>query len=159
MGCESQKIWSPTGDWPALATGAVMLALASGWLTARAKTALCATLCAASLIHVTVFLCTGSNPFAKVEASDGKLDETQFLARAPELRGMRVSESRQKALAWLTKQVPRGSTCFMYGTIPIIYDLLRCKNPTRLDVTIPDFLTTGTPKTPSRPCARIPPTT
>jgi 4-amino-4-deoxy-L-arabinose transferase-like glycosyltransferase len=129
------------GDWPALATGAVMLALSSGWLTARAKTVLCATLCAASLIHLAVFLIAGLNPFAKIEASDGRLDETQFQTRAPELRGMHVSESRQKALAWLSSQIPRGSTCFMYGTIPMIYDLLRCHNPTRLDVTIPDFLT------------------
>jgi hypothetical protein len=129
------------GDWPALATGAVMLALASGWVTARAKIALCAVLAVTGLIHFTVFWHAGLNPIAKVEASDGVLRDTQFASRLPELRGMLISESRDRALAWLTKQVPRGSTCFVYGTIPVIYDLLRCHNPSRLDVTIPDFLT------------------
>jgi hypothetical protein len=129
------------GDWPALATGAVMLAIASGWLSRRAKTALCAVWCAAGVIHLAVMLAAGLNPFAKTEASDGPLADTRFEVRAPELRGMQVSESRERAFTWLSKQVPRGSTCFMYGTIPVVYDLLRCHNPTRLDVTIPDFLT------------------
>jgi hypothetical protein len=27
----------------------------------------------------------------------------------------------------------------LYGTLPILYDILGCKNPSHLDVTIPDF--------------------
>jgi hypothetical protein len=32
-------------------------------------------------------------------------------------------------------------TCFVYGIVPILYDLVECKNPTMIDVTIPDFIT------------------
>ena len=43
----------------------------------------------------------------------------------------------------MAAHIPPGSTCFMYGNTPAVYDLLDCTNPTRIDTTIADFLTAG----------------
>ena len=52
-----------------------------------------------------------------------------------------ISEPKRKAIEWLTSQVTPGSTCFVYGNLPVLYDLLDCKNPTRVDTTAPGALT------------------
>lgn len=47
---------------------------------------------------------------------------------------------RQQSLIWLSSQIPAGSTCFIYGNVPALYDVLGCNNPTRLDDTMVEFL-------------------
>ena len=127
-------------DIPALVIGVFLIVLASSRVDPRMKRALCGMLTVAAMVHVVVLFHAHVNPFTINEASDGLLTDTRFAINNPVLRGLRVSESRKKAVDWLLSQVRPGSTCFVYGTLPILYEILGCKNPTRVDVTIPDFI-------------------
>ena len=129
------------GDAPALVVGAILISLASTRLPARGKTLLCGALAVAGVLHVAVALHDDINPFAKDVGADGKLTETTFKSRNPYLRGTRISEARKRTLEWLQAQVPPRSTCFVYANLPVLYTLLDCRNPTRLDSTAADFIT------------------
>lgn len=59
------------------------------------------------------------------------------------LHGVQVTESRARALEWLAAQVVPRSTCFVYANLPSLYDLLDCKNPTRVDSPVADFAGAG----------------
>ncbi|HUJ61428.1 MAG TPA: glycosyltransferase family 39 protein [Kofleriaceae bacterium] len=128
-------------DEAAMILALLVMTLASTRVGVRAKAALCALLAVAGLWFVVGWLQADMDPFAKPEASDGLLHETTFESGNPLLAGTAMSEPRVRALAWLERVVPRGSTCFVYGTQAVLYDLLDCTNPTLIDVTIPDFLT------------------
>ncbi len=128
------------GDNVSTIVGGVLLVLASGRLAARLKLVLCAGFAMIGLVHFTVCKVRDVHPFTKDTAVEGKLSESKWSSRNPVLRGLRVTEARKEILHWLEQQVPPGSTCFMYGNLPVLYDLLRCKNPTRVDTTIADFL-------------------
>ena len=131
------------GDPLSLVPCTVILILASSRLTSRIKTGLCGVFAVLALFHQAHYLYCDLNPFAKDEASDGTLSENRFEIDHPMLRGHQLPEQRKLIVEWLVRSVPPGSTCFMYGTIPIVYELVQCKNPTKLDVTIPDFITKG----------------
>lgn len=128
-------------DWESYIIGIVVLALVSARVPSRAKLGICGALAALGLVHVLAFGRAGLNPFSKPEAAEGALADTRFTLEDPIFDGLGITESRQRAVTWLREQVPPGSTCFIYGTIPIVYDVLRCRNPTRIDTTIPDFIT------------------
>ena len=118
------------GDPASLVVGGILIALASKALAARAKTWICAALAVAAAIHVGVAIYDANNPYG----TDGTLDETTASSSNRRLRGLRISESRLRALDWLQHAVRVGSTCFVYGDAPVLYTLLRCRNPTRLDL-------------------------
>ncbi len=132
------------GDVWSLVTGAILLSLATTHLSRRIKVWLCGGFALAAAVHVGVFLHSDLNPFGKPETLDGTLTENAF---APHMRGrttsvvrgLRMPEWRANALTWLSQQVPAGSTCFVYANLPSLYDLLDCKNPTKIDTTIADF--------------------
>lgn len=129
------------GDAPALVVGAILISLASTRLPARGKTLLGGALALAGVLHIAVALHDDVNPFAKDVGADGKLAETTFKSRNPHLLGTRISEGRKRTLEWLQAQVPPGSTCFVYANLPVLYTLLECENPTRIDSTAADFIT------------------
>jgi hypothetical protein len=129
------------GDAPSLILGVFLFALASSRLGGRAKTLLCGALAAASLINFAIAYRLDLNPFAKDTAGDGTRSETTESSANPRLRGLKVTQSRKLALDWLQQTVPPHSTCFVYGNLPVLYTLLGCQNPTRIDSTAADFIT------------------
>ncbi len=129
------------GDPLSLVPGAILFLLASSRLAPAIKMRLCAGLAIIGILHLAVSVHRGHNPFAKWEASDGSLAENSHKFKHPITRGMKIPLQRRLILQWLTREVTPGSTCFIYGTIPVLYEFLDCKNPTRIDVTIPDFIT------------------
>jgi hypothetical protein len=129
-------------DTPALVVGVFLILLASSRVRHRWKLVACGALAATAVAHTALLWRADVNSFTVNPFnafSDGRFTETRFTIKNPVLRGTLVSESRKKAVDWLVANVKPGSTCFVYGTLPILYDILRCKNPTRVDVTIPDF--------------------
>ena len=54
---------------------------------------------------------------------------------------MRVSEDKKNAFSMLTQNIKPGDSCFIHGSASILYTLLDCRNPTRLDLTWTDALT------------------
>jgi hypothetical protein len=131
------------GDPLSLVPGTIILLLASRHLAPRLKLMLCTGFALIGIVHFGVHAFGGLNPFAKWEASDGTLEENSFKFKHPITRGLLIPEQRKLILDWLTHEVRPGSTCFIYGTIPVLYEFLHCKNPTQIDVTIPDFITAG----------------
>jgi len=128
-------------DIPALIAGLLLFVLASSRASPRLKLALCAAFAVVGLLHAGLTLASGYSPFENLEASDGPLAAQRFELDDPVLADHEIPEGRYRALAWLRREVPPGSTCFQYGTMAALYDVLDCRNPTRLDVTIPDFMT------------------
>ncbi|HUJ61423.1 MAG TPA: hypothetical protein VLX92_23120 [Kofleriaceae bacterium] len=129
------------GQLDALVPGVLLVALASSRVAPRGKRALCAGFAALALVHVAMSALADVDPFARDIARDGQLADNHVAPPDPLLRGMQLDEARARGLAWLEAQVPRGSTCFVYGNDLALYDLLGCANPTRIDTTIADFLT------------------
>jgi hypothetical protein len=127
------------GDGTALVIGMLLFTLASRRLPERAKRWIAGALAVTALVHVGWYRVQHRNPFALHDAEDGTLRENRFNLRNPIFRGMKVNESRQKVVTWLTEQVRPHSTCFVYANLPILYDILDCTNPTRLDSTIGDY--------------------
>jgi hypothetical protein len=70
---------------------------------------------------------------------EGTIAETRFASAAPAAGGMTMDETKSLVTAWLRERVHPGDSCFVYGTSSMLYDLLECENPTRLDITIADF--------------------
>ena len=131
--------WS---DVWALVMGGLLVALASA-LAPRVKLAICAAFACAALVHTAAELAVDHNPFVKRESADGKLATNRVRSPNPVLRGLTITPWRASILAWLEARVPTGSTCFVYANLPLLYDLLACDNPTRLDTTIADFPSAG----------------
>lgn len=133
------------GDIWALVTGGILISLASGRVARPAKTVFCCILAAAAIINTWLLVRADLDPFAKPEARDGTLKESEFSPRGHDgqriamLRAVHLVSWRADAISWLTKQVTPGSTCFVYGNLPSLYDLVDCTNPTLLDDTIADF--------------------
>lgn len=129
------------GDAPSLVCGAIVVSLASARLPARAKLLVCAAFAFAGVVHFTVLYRARVNPFGQMDSLDGTLRENRSSIAHPMMRGMRISAPRKAALAWLIDNVRPGSTCFVYGNMPVFYDLLDCRNPSRVDSTAGDFIT------------------
>ena len=124
------------GDAASLVTGLLLVTLASRHLASRAKTLVCGALALAAMLHFGAALQARHNPF-----SDGILREDRFPTSNPAMRDMRLSEATQKVMEWLISQVEPDHTCFIYGNLPVLYDVLGCHNPTRLDAIAVDSLT------------------
>lgn len=129
------------GDVTGLVVGAILVTLASTRVPSRVKVVFCAALALAAVSHVIVFVRASLNPFAKDTAGDGKIAETHFKVRNPYTRGLTINRSRKLTLEWMQTTIPRNSSCFIYANLPVLYTLLDCKNPTRIDSTAADFIT------------------
>lgn len=125
------------GDPPGLLVGAVLLPLASNRVPKRPKQILAAMLVLAATVHLTYSFRQNINPFGM----DGRLTQTRFAVKHPMLRHIRFNEGRRKVFNWLHAEIPAGSTCFIYGNLPVLYTLLDCKNPTLIDTSAADFMT------------------
>ncbi len=129
------------GDSWALVAGGILITLATKQLAARMKLAICGALAVMGLVHFAVLVRVHANPFALSDSADGTLRENKLASKHPMLRGMRLAAWRVGALDALSSVVPAGSTCFVYGNFPVLYDLLDCTNPTHVDTTAADFIT------------------
>ena len=127
-------------DYASLLVGAVCLVLASSRVRDRTKVVLCGGFALCGLMHYGWFLQAQRNPFAVPGASDQPSGGARFTLDQSMFEGLRMSEARKRAIEWLQQQVPAGSGCFLYGTDSALYDVLDCTNPTRIDTTIPDFI-------------------
>jgi hypothetical protein len=126
------------GDPPGLLVGAILLPLASSKVSQHAKTILGGLLALVACVHLISSFRQDINPLG----NDGRLDQTTFsIPNQPMLRHIRVNEGRRKVFTWLRSEIPKGSTCFIYGNLPVLYTLLECKNPTLIDTTAADFMT------------------
>lgn len=123
------------GDASSLVIGAVLFSMATAHLARRTKVVIAGLLALAGVLHIAIARYEMINPVARPEAADGTLRETNRRSDDRILRGLKLSKVRLDALAWVRSTIPAGSTCFIYGNTPALYTLLRCDNPTRLDVT------------------------
>lgn len=134
------------GDCSSTIAAVCLLALASTRAPQRAKTGVMIALALGALLHVGLAVHEKRNPFVASESVPGslRLDRSGIKlhgSRHPMLKGARIKGARAKLAGWLAAQVEPGSTCFIYGNLPVVYDLLRCTNPTKLDTTAADFMT------------------
>jgi hypothetical protein len=128
------------GDPHSLTPAAVLFALASVRLSNGIKLALCGALALAGTINFIATIRTDYSPLHSGLYNDGTLSQNSLEVDNAVTRGMRLAPFRAKLVSWLTENVRPGSTCFVYGVIPVVYEIVRCKNPTLIDVTIPDFI-------------------
>ncbi|GET35767.1 hypothetical protein [Microseira wollei] len=59
----------------------------------------------------------------------------------PMTKFITVHQEKAKAFSMLRQYIKPGDSCFIYGSAPILYTLLDCKNPTRNDVAYADAVT------------------
>ncbi|HUJ61420.1 MAG TPA: hypothetical protein VLX92_23105 [Kofleriaceae bacterium] len=121
-------------DAGSLIVGAVLLALASAHVPGRIKLALSCTLALTAAIHLAVAAFTGVNLYGAGSPDDARVHDPRAV-----LRGVRLDPAHEAVLAWLATTVRPGSTCFVAGDLPLLYALLDCENPTRLDSTAAGF--------------------
>lgn len=140
------------GDPHSLTPAAVLFALASTRIHERIKVAICGALAVAGTLNFAIAISRGISPIHTGLYSDGTLAQTTLEVDHPIMRGLRVAPHRAKLVTWLTDNVRPGSTCFVYGVIPVVYELVQCTNPTLIDVTIPDFIS---PKDAERAAAAL----
>lgn len=136
------------GDSSSTIAAVCLLALASTRAPLRAKTAVMIALALGALLYVGLAIHEQRNPFVASESVPGSLQLSRSApmlhgTRHPMLKHTRLQRTRAKIAVWLAAQVEPGSTCFLYGNLPVLYDLLRCTNPTKLDTTAADFMTVG----------------
>ncbi|HUJ61430.1 MAG TPA: glycosyltransferase family 39 protein [Kofleriaceae bacterium] len=129
------------GDGPSLVVGVLLFTCASSRLSRAAKSGMCWALAAMGVLSFVLLVRAGFSPFAKAEATDGTLHESRLRVQNPIMRGLAVNLPRKTTLDWLSSYVHPHSTCFIYANLPVLYDLLRCTNPTRIDTTAADFIT------------------
>jgi hypothetical protein len=103
------------------------------------KTVLCAAFAAIGILNTAWMAHRDLSPFVKDDMSEGTLSETRFASDAPAAAGMYMDESKYRVTTWLRERVRSGDTCFVYGSSAMLYDLLDCRNPSALDVTISEF--------------------
>jgi hypothetical protein len=59
----------------------------------------------------------------------------------PITKYIKVNKEKATAFSLLSQNIKPGNSCFIYGSAPILYTLLDCKNPTKLDVAYSDAVT------------------
>jgi len=75
---------------------------------------------------------------------EGMVRAESAFAEQPRLRaalaGMHVREPKSRVMAAVAERVPPGRSLFCYGGGAVWYSLLEARNPTRLDMVYPDFI-------------------
>lgn len=87
---------------------------------------------AVAIVHLLVAARAGAELYA-IEGVKHVRDEVHI--EDPAFAGLRATSPQKSLATWLATTIAPGSTCFVAGNAPILYDLLRCTNPTRMDVT------------------------
>ena len=118
---------------------ALLVGLRTNRIGGRTKTLLAAAFALVGVIDAAWLRGRGFDPFAKDDMFEGTLADARFESAAPAARGMTMDESKALVTAWLRERIQPGDSCFVYGTSSMLYDLLECENPSRLDITIADF--------------------
>jgi len=83
----------------------------------------------------------GLNPFIKFDYYEGTIAEQHVQPDVRALDGVRINEGRAKFIAWIRSHIAPGESCFIYGSMPALYDVAECHNPSNLDTTAADFFT------------------
>jgi hypothetical protein len=65
----------------------------------------------------------------------------QYWLHHPMTPVVKVNQEKAIALPLLQAAIQPGDSCFIYGSASVLYTLLQCDNPTRLDITNSDALT------------------
>ena len=126
------------GDAPALVISMILLSFATSRVSDRGKSVLGGALAVLSIASTIVFFRIDGNPFAMMADAPRSANSTR--STNPALDGTYITQPRKEILDWLTSAVTPGSTCFVYGNLPVLYTLLSCTNPTRIDSTAADFI-------------------
>jgi len=129
------------GEVASLLSGMLLVFMASQSVPRGAKLALAALLGVTSVLVYRDWRAGDQNPFGKFDYAEGTIAENHVAVDHPLLRGLKVNEARGHFLAWLRGRVSPGERCFVYGSMPALYDLLGCDNPSKLDTTAADFVT------------------
>ena len=71
----------------------------------------------------------------------GFYKEANYSLEHPMTKFITVTKEKAKAFSMLRQYIKPGDSCFIYGSAPILYTLLECKNQTMIDVAYSDALT------------------
>jgi hypothetical protein len=85
--------------------------------------------------------CVRAETGRQITAYEGFVHENAYSADHPILAGISVSRQKVEALAFLTRYIKGNESCFVFGSAPVLYTLLNCRNVTRIDSTYSDFFT------------------
>lgn len=134
--------WAMQMSWPGRAyLDSVMLMplilltmLMSSKIPARWKKSFCLLLLVVTVIIFTVSQVGGFS-------NKGVYDDVRYSLDSPMTKFIRVPEDKAVAFSMLRQNIKPGESCFIYGSAPVLYTLLQCKNPTLVDTTYSDFYT------------------
>ncbi|MEJ7601530.1 MAG: hypothetical protein WKG01_26735 [Kofleriaceae bacterium] len=121
------------GDPTALVIGVILMMLASSRLTAHAKLWTCVVVALAGLINFAVLVQTGAAPYAQNPLAERPRADSKFKANHRRMSGIAITEGRRDSIQWIKDSMEKQRSCFIYGNLPVLYTLLVCNNPTRLD--------------------------
>ncbi|MBE9180470.1 hypothetical protein IQ268_18065 [Oculatella sp. LEGE 06141] len=132
-------VWAMQLSWPGrfyvhtdlLVALAMLLMLMSTKLSSRWKRAIALTFLAATVSVLSSQV---------VQQSFGQALNRYPLAH-PMTQGIKVNQEKRIGLSVLRQTIAPGDSCFIYGSASVLYTLLECNNPTRLDITNADALT------------------
>ncbi|MFN6562573.1 MAG: hypothetical protein RMY28_022645 [Nostoc sp. ChiSLP01] len=71
----------------------------------------------------------------------GFYQNTRYPLEHPMTKFVKVTKEKVQAFSMLQQNIKPGDSCFIYGSASVLYTLLDCKNPTRIDITNSDALT------------------
>ena len=71
----------------------------------------------------------------------GFYKQANYSLNHPMTKFITVTKEKATAFNMLRQYIKPGDSCFIYGSAPILYTLLDCKNPTRNDVAYADAVT------------------
>ncbi|HAZ49604.1 MAG TPA: hypothetical protein DDW76_05135 [Cyanobacteria bacterium UBA11369] len=71
----------------------------------------------------------------------GFYKQANYSLNHPMTKFITVTKEKATAFSMLRQYIKPGDSCFIYGSAPILYTLLDCKNPTKIDVAYADAVT------------------
>ncbi|MFN6513434.1 MAG: hypothetical protein RMY29_002880 [Nostoc sp. CreGUA01] len=71
----------------------------------------------------------------------GFYQNTRYSLEHPMTKFVKVTKEKAQAFSMLQENIKPGDSCFIYGSASVLYTLLDCQNPTRVDITNSDALT------------------
>ncbi len=74
----------------------------------------------------------------------GFYQNTRYSLEHPMTKFVKVTKEKAQAFLMLQQNINPGDSCFIYGSASVLYTLLDCQNPTRVDITNSDALTLKT---------------
>jgi hypothetical protein len=134
-----QLSWSgrPLTDHGLLMCMTIVFAIMPATMSRQWKTTLCATFAALTVGAFALQALTHHS----LTTYDGPYEANAFESDHPMLVHLKVTKEKVAALDFLRQHVTPGDSCFIYGSAPVLYTLLGCRNPTLIDSTYPDFFT------------------